>query len=92
MSKHRWRGPVAQGVESGCGRPHGVDTARDTGQENRAMIKPSMKTKPDGRRWWIAFDAATGKQTTRWPLAYGRWSTRTACARAILTAEKRIRQ
>ena len=52
------------------------------------MIKPSIKTKPDGRRWWIAVATETGKQITRWPLAYGRWSTRAACERAILMAEK----
>ena len=50
------------------------------------MIKPSIKTRPDGRRWWVA--AEEGKQVTRWPLVYGRWSTRAACERAILAAER----
>jgi hypothetical protein len=53
MSKHRWSEPVVWGVESGCGRPHGVDITW--------TCKKCGATKSNGPA-----STCTGKRVIRW--------------------------
>ena len=53
MSNHRWSEPVVQGVEAGCGRPHGVDIIW--------TCKKCGATKSNGPA-----NTCTGKRVIRW--------------------------
>ena len=53
MSNHRWGKPVVQGVQSGCGRPHGVDIL--------FTCKKCRASKNNGPA-----NTCTGKRVIRW--------------------------